>query len=42
MNATYTGTGTTLAVTNSGSMQPDLVWIKARSAAAWHNLQDSR
>ena len=31
--STYTGNGGTLAVTNSGSMQPDWVWVKSRSTA---------
>ena len=38
---TYTGNGGTLAVANSGSMQPDLVWIKSRSDAYNHGLYDS-
>jgi len=38
---TYTGTGATLSVTNSGSMQPDLVWVKGRSVAYSHGLYDS-
>lgn len=38
--STYTGTGTTLAVTNSGAMQPDFVWMKARSYAPNHALVD--
>ncbi len=41
----YTGTGAALTVTNSGSMQPDLVWLKSRSVggttANSHNLYDS-
>ena len=37
----YTGNGGTLAVTNSGSMQPDFVWLKSRSAAYDHLLFDS-
>jgi hypothetical protein len=37
---TYTGTGSSLSVTNSGSMQPDWVWIKSRSAATDHALYD--
>lgn len=37
---TYTGTGSSLSVTNSGSMQPDLVWIKSRSAATNNKLTD--
>jgi len=45
MNATlYTGTGATQAITNgvSGtSFQPDLVWVKSRSAATDHKLTDS-
>jgi len=36
----YTGTGVSLSVSNS-SFQPDLVWIKARSAATDHALYDS-
>ena len=41
---TYTGTGATLAVSNAVNtvgMQPDLVWIKNRSAANSHQLADS-
>jgi len=41
---TYTGTGATLAVSNavnSVGMQPDLLWIKNRSAANSHQLADS-
>jgi hypothetical protein len=41
---TYTGTGATLAVSNavnSVGMQPDLVWIKNRTAANSHQLADS-
>lgn len=41
---TYTGTGATLAVSNavnSVGMQPDLVWIKNRSAANSNQLADS-
>jgi len=46
MNATlYTGTGTTLNVNNAdlgtNGFQPDLVWIKSRSAATDHKLTDS-
>lgn len=37
---TYTGTGSSLSVTNSGAMQPDWVWIKSRSAATDHALYD--
>ena len=45
--STYTGTGTTQSVVNSGnnpaarSFQPDLVWIKNRSSALHHYLNDS-
>ena len=41
---TYTGTGASLGVTNtvgSSSFQPDLVWIKSRSAATNNNLFDA-
>ena len=38
---TYTGNGSTLSVTNSGAMQPDMVWIKSRSNAFNHWLTDS-
>ena len=41
---TYTGTGASLSVTNtvgSTSFQPDLVWIKSRSAATNNNLFDA-
>jgi hypothetical protein len=37
---TYSGQNTSLSITNSGSMQPDLVWIKKRSGATDHNLTD--
>jgi len=40
----YTGTGASLTVSNavnSISFQPDLVWIKSRSAATDHKLTDS-
>jgi hypothetical protein len=39
----YTGTGASLTVANtvgSASFQPDLVWIKSRSAATAHKLTD--
>jgi hypothetical protein len=37
----WTGTGTTAQnITNSGAFQPDLVWIKGRSGAYWHELFD--
>jgi hypothetical protein len=41
---TYTGTGATASISNavnSVSMQPDFVWIKSRSQARSHRLQDS-
>ena len=41
---TYTGTGSSLSISNSvnsASFQPDLVWIKSRSAATDHKLTDS-
>ena len=41
---TYTGTGASLTVANtvgSASFQPDLVWIKSRSAATDNKLTDS-
>ena len=39
----YTGTGSTLSLTNDGNsnLQPDWVWIKNRSGSNWHVLQDS-
>lgn len=38
---TYTGNGSTQSLTNSGSFQPDLVWVKSRSNALDHKLTDS-
>ena len=40
---TYTGTGSSHAITLDGSenMQPDWVWIKQRGGTTWHNLYDS-
>jgi hypothetical protein len=38
---TYTGNATARSITNSGSMQPDLVWIKSRSNTWSHMLQDA-
>lgn len=38
---TYSGTSATQNVINSGAMQPDLVWIKARSSADNHALFDA-
>lgn len=38
----YTGNGTTQTITNGGSFQPDLVWVKARSdGTQTHKLTDS-
>jgi hypothetical protein len=37
----YTGTGSSLSITNSGSMQPDFVWIKNRSSATYHWLTNA-
>jgi len=37
----YTGNSTTNVITNSGSMQPDFVWIKSRSNAQNNDLFDS-
>jgi hypothetical protein len=37
----YTGNGTGQSITNSGSMQPDLIWFKNRSGANSHALADS-
>jgi hypothetical protein len=37
---TYTGTGSSQLISNSGSFQPNFVWIKQRSAAGQHNLMD--
>jgi hypothetical protein len=37
----YTGNGSSVTVTNSGSMQPDFVWVKIRSGAGDHYLADS-
>ena len=36
----YTGTGTTQSITGVG-FQPDLVWLKARTQAYYHNWYDS-
>ena len=42
---TYTGNGTSQSIVNSGAFQPDLVWVKERSAVTGgsgnHFLQDS-
>jgi hypothetical protein len=38
---TYTGTGSSLSITNSGAMQPDLVWIKIRNQSFDHTLVDA-
>lgn len=37
----YTGNGGTLSVTNSGSFQPDFVWMKSRSNNYSNTLYDS-
>ena len=37
----YTGNGSSVSVTNSGSMQPDLVWVKSRSTNYRNQLVDS-
>jgi hypothetical protein len=37
---TYTGTGATQSISNL-SFSPDLVWIKSRSNASYHSLDDS-
>ena len=37
---TYTGNGTTQNIVNSGGFQPDFVWVKCRSAAKGHILND--
>jgi len=37
---TYTGTGSSQLISNSGLFQPNFVWIKQRSAAGQHNLMD--
>jgi hypothetical protein len=37
----YTGNGSSVTVTNSGGMQPDLVWAKSRSGATNNCLIDS-
>jgi hypothetical protein len=37
----YSGTGSSQTVVNSGSMQPDFVWIKQRNSTEWNSLADS-
>jgi hypothetical protein len=37
----YTGTGSSLSVTNAGSFQPDFVWAKNRGLANYNALTDS-
>jgi hypothetical protein len=37
----YTGNGSTQTITNSGSMQPDWVWLKSRSNATDNELIDA-
>jgi len=42
MDATlYTGTGSSLSVTNAGAFKPDFVWVKGRSGATDNALYDS-
>ncbi len=42
MDATlYTGTGSSLSVTNTSAFKPDFVWVKGRSGATDHALYDS-
>ena len=36
----YTGNGSTQSITGVG-FQPDLTWIKGRSDASWHRIQDA-
>jgi len=36
----YTGTGAAQSIVNSGSMQPDMVWIKSRSNVTFHQVVD--
>jgi len=38
---TYTGTGASLAITNTSAFKPDLVWVKGRSGATDHAWYDS-
>jgi hypothetical protein len=38
---TYTGNGSTQTITNAAGFQPDLVWVKSRSAATDHAWYDS-
>ena len=37
---TYTGNGSSQAITNAGGFMPDMVWVKSRSAATSNWLQD--
>jgi hypothetical protein len=37
----YTGTGASLSVTNAGSFQPDLVWLKSRGAGTNNQIFDA-
>ena len=42
MDATlYTGTGSSLSVTNAASFRPDFVWVKGRSGATDHAAYDA-
>jgi hypothetical protein len=38
---TYSGSASSQSITNSGSMQPDFVWIKSRNTTDSHNLTDA-
>ena len=38
---TYSGSASSQSITNSGSMQPDFVWIKCRNTTDSHNLTDA-
>jgi hypothetical protein len=43
MDATlWTGNGSTQTITNSGSMQPDLVWLKTRNTVSSNLLYDTQ
>lgn len=39
--ALYTGSNATQTITNSGSLQPDFLWIKVRNTSGSHDLFDS-
>jgi hypothetical protein len=38
---TYTGNGSTQSIVNAGGFQPDLVWVKSRSNAFFHQIYDT-